>query len=452
MSIKSLKLISLFGLILFTLSYVLHLIVVVRSNNNSLSNYNGLVFRRINQTVSVQKYKDLDSSSKFRLASLSKAITGYAFYLLEKRGILTPGMTVRNALSPKWNITNTEIGDILVGDIISMRSGIEEISTQMPWDFSGMSENYFIEKLNNAMVKTSSKFEYSNTSYAILSLIIQAKTQLTPLDYLIAEFPQMKNELNSSLSKDVVPGKLKIFGYEYPASWLYKRIWKAEYNNPWDGAGNYSASAKGLDFFFQMVLDDNDFMAKLRDLSKKGVDYAYGFGMKKANSDLYLQHRGALSPFGYSGFFVLVPKTKNFILGLSNLDLSFHDFEYISPALSELGIESKSNTLHSFPELVNRLVYEIGGLIAVFQVLPIFLILALFFKIVRQNSVNYIRTIFSRHIFYFNPLTLAALIVIVVFLWKDDLIARIKSLKKSFSPNDYINLIFSLIFLVYFWV
>jgi len=452
MSIKSLKLISLFGLILFTLSYVLHLIVVVRSNNNSLSNYNGLVFRRINQTVSVQKYKDLDSSSKFRLASLSKAITGYAFYLLEKRGILTPGMTVRNALSPKWNITNTEIGDILVGDIISMRSGIEEISTQMPWDFSGMSENYFIEKLNNAMVKTSSKFEYSNTSYAILSLIIQAKTQLTPLDYLIAEFPQMKNEFESSLSKDVVPGKLKIFGYEYPASWLYKRIWKAEYNNPWDGAGNYSASAKGLDFFFQMVLDDNDFMAKLRDLSKKGVDYAYGFGMKKANSDLYLQHRGALSPFGYSSFFVLVPKTKNFILGLSNLDLSFHDFEYISPALSELGIESKSNTLHSFPELVNRLVYEIGGLIAVFQVLPIFLILALFFKIVRQNSVNYIRTIFSRHIFYFNPLTLAALIVIVVFLWKDDLIARIKSLKKSFSPNDYINLIFSLIFLVYFWV
>jgi hypothetical protein len=147
----------------------------------------------------------------------------------------------------------------------------------------------------------------------------------------------------------------------------------------------------------------------------------------------------------------LVSNDQSFIVGLSNLDINFQHPEYVALALSDFAIESKDTDPFSLSDLKNHLIYEMAGFILVFQLLLILLALAFFTSAVRSSSVNYARTIFSRHIFYINSIAVLVFIAIF-FIWKKDIAGHVSALKNSFGFNDYLNLTASLIFPVYIWI
>lgn len=115
------------------------------------------------------------SSSRFLIASISKPFTAILILQLMEQGKLR-GDSRLDGIAP--SLTNTPAGAISIHQLLTHTSGIEEIIGRDP------SKRITFHDLGRASVRTSGEFEYSNTGFVCLALVIEQLTGATYEDAL----------------------------------------------------------------------------------------------------------------------------------------------------------------------------------------------------------------------------------------------------------------------------
>lgn len=147
------------------------------------ANFNGCILVLKNQKVFYEQcegYADfetkspLNDSTMFDLASCSKQFTAMAIMILQEHGKLSYDNTV-NDFFPDFPYKN-----ITIENLLTHTSGLPDYMDMLDkhWDKNKVATNkdileYLIKYKPKASFKPGKEYEYSNTGYAILSLIIE---------------------------------------------------------------------------------------------------------------------------------------------------------------------------------------------------------------------------------------------------------------------------------------
>lgn len=163
-----------------------------RFNGSMLVAKNGkIVFEKYNGLTEVTNGTTIDSSVSFHLASVSKTFTAMAILKLWQENLIQIDSPVTKYLSgfPYPNIT--------IRNMLSHRSGLPNyvhFVESLGWSSNKILTNRdILEMISNNQKKirvgrSDSYFEYSNTNYALLALIIEQVSGISYADYLEKNF------------------------------------------------------------------------------------------------------------------------------------------------------------------------------------------------------------------------------------------------------------------------
>ncbi len=172
-----------------------------------------IVFERYNGLTEINKGQPIDSSIAFHLASVSKTFTAM--------GILKLGQDHKLNIDDPVSkyIENFPYSEITIRNLLSHRSGLPNyvhFMESMGWNTRELLTNHslldFIVKNARKISRgrANSYFDYSNTNYALLALIIEKITNLSYASFLDNTFFKpigMYHTFvyNSSMQKTVLP-------------------------------------------------------------------------------------------------------------------------------------------------------------------------------------------------------------------------------------------------------
>lgn len=154
-------------------------ILVCRNGKTIFENYSGL--------TSVKNGSPIDSTTSFHLASVSKTFTAMAILMLEERGMLDIDDSVSTYLD------GFPFSTISIKNLLSHRSGLPNyvhFAERMGWDSNRFMTNMDLlnmirdhaKKLNAG--RSGAYFDYCNTNYALLALIIEKVSKLSYPEFL----------------------------------------------------------------------------------------------------------------------------------------------------------------------------------------------------------------------------------------------------------------------------
>ena len=147
----------------------------------------------------------LTDSSMFQLASVSKVITGTAVLMLHEREIIDINKPF------KFYFPDFPYENVKVKDLLNHRSGLPNyIYTlnaeicQPNYKMDNMEMyNYFISKNSKMCLKPDTRFNYCNTNYALLALLIEKTTGKTYSQFLKEELFKPLGMKNTATIKDI---------------------------------------------------------------------------------------------------------------------------------------------------------------------------------------------------------------------------------------------------------
>lgn len=163
-----------------------------RFNGSIIVSKNGkIVFEAYNGLTQINKGESIDSATSFHLASVSKTFTGMAILKLweEKQLQIDDLLTVYLPTFP--------YADITLRDLLSHRSGLPNylyFMESLGWDSHETLTN---EELLDFMIKKREKldvgrrnanFDYCNTNYVLLALVIEKVSKMSYANYLNQTF------------------------------------------------------------------------------------------------------------------------------------------------------------------------------------------------------------------------------------------------------------------------
>ncbi len=159
-----------------------------RFNGSILVAKNGkIVFEKYNGLTDLNEGNPIDSSTSFHLASVSKTFTAMAILKLWENNLLQIDSPAVNYL-PQFPYPN-----ITIRNLLSHRSGIPNyvhFVESMGWNSNkNLTNNDLLTLMNNNKQKirvgrNDSYFEYSNTNYALLALIIEQVAKTSYANFL----------------------------------------------------------------------------------------------------------------------------------------------------------------------------------------------------------------------------------------------------------------------------
>lgn len=197
-----------------------------------------------NQVVYQQGYGVADSTGRtvtpqtpFLLASVSKSFTGLAIMQLAESGQLNLDMPVQHYL-PWFRVADAEASaQITLRHLLYHKSGFSEVEgykRNLDNNLTDEALGLSIRRLSNATLNNppGSVYEYSNTNYDVLGLIVQTVTGQTYEAYIqqhIFEPLEMKNSFTSladARANGVSSSYYPFFGFPmvYDAFILYARV------------------------------------------------------------------------------------------------------------------------------------------------------------------------------------------------------------------------------------
>jgi CubicO group peptidase (beta-lactamase class C family) len=163
-----------------------------RFNGAILVSRNGkIVFEKYNGLKEVLSGDPIDSSTAFHLASVSKTFTAMAILRLREKGLLQIEESVSTFLS------GFPFNKITIKDLLSHRSGLPNyvhFAERLGWDAHQFLTNQDILDLiirNANKLKTgrpNAYFDYCNTNYALLALIVEKLSKISFSQFLKKEF------------------------------------------------------------------------------------------------------------------------------------------------------------------------------------------------------------------------------------------------------------------------
>lgn len=147
-----------------------------------------IIFKKSLGYANKSTKKNLTDSSMFQLASVSKVITATAVLMLHERNIIDISKPV------SFYFPDFPYKDVLVQQLLNHRSGLPNYIYTLNSEFyqpnykmsNSDMYNYFISKNTKAYQRPNTRFNYSNTNYALLALLIE-KTSGKPYAQFLQE-------------------------------------------------------------------------------------------------------------------------------------------------------------------------------------------------------------------------------------------------------------------------
>ena len=169
----------------------------------------------------------LNAQTKFELASVSKQFTAMAIVLLQKQGKLSYDDAIAKYI-PELSF----YGPITVRNLINHTSGLADYMDlfDQKWDKSKFVTNQdivneFAKYKPEVVFKPNEKFEYSNTGYALLGLIIEKVSKQSFEKYLKENiFKPLKMENTFVYRSRFNPQKVENYALGYVADSLGKKV------------------------------------------------------------------------------------------------------------------------------------------------------------------------------------------------------------------------------------
>ena len=294
-----------------------------RFNGNILVAHHGKIIYENSHGYADLKLKDtLHLNSVFQLASVSKQFTAMAIMILEERKLLSYKDTIQK-FYPDFPYKNIDIRQLLthrsgIGNYLYFYPKYEDISNI---NNQRLMEIIAIEK-PSVYYKPNSRYDYSNTGYAILAAIVEKVSDLSFAKFITKNIFEPLNMKHSYLYqvgtmdtiKNITKGHHPTLGYAKPL----------EYDKVLGDKGIYST----IEDMFKW--DRSLYSNKLVSLStiekaftpakikyKRERPYGFGFRIKEYSDSLKIAYHGGWWR-GYNSLFVHVPETESTIIIFAN--------------------------------------------------------------------------------------------------------------------------------------
>ncbi|MDP5273910.1 serine hydrolase domain-containing protein [Chengkuizengella axinellae] len=286
--------------------------------------------------------------TKFIMASLTKQFTAVAILMLEESGLLNVDDPITTYFPEA-----SQFEDITIHQLLSMQSGI--VNTDDPYLFEkfGSSTTFpaseeIISAFNEIPLHFNSgeRYEYSNSNYILLGLIIEKVSGMTYEEFLEKNIFQPLGMNNSGYSIDWNLQQNKALGYEVIKE---NEIIPSQYEQYFlvSAAGGLYTSASDLAIWDRALY--TDLLLKKETIEKSYVAYVempyiqrYGYGYGWMVNENQLKHSGLMP--GYTSIIYRDLDSETVIILFSNNEL-FKDS-------LEMGLSALKDVLRS-NELIN---------------------------------------------------------------------------------------------------
>lgn len=264
--------------------------------------------------------RKLNEQSIFELASVSKQFTAMAIVILQKKGKLKYEDKISKYI-PELNFYE----DVTIKHLLNHTSGLPDYMDlfEDKWDKSKFATNQdivneFAKYKPEARFKPNEKFEYSNTGYALLAIIIERLSKKSFDDFLKNSiFKPLKMKNTFVYRSRFKPQKVENYAYGYVLDSLGRKVrpdsfGKSFYAYYLDGiVGDGMVNSTVEDLFIwdralytnKLINDDDRSLIYQSSITSDGKDNKYGFGWFIKEDEKYgkiVNHSG--SWVGYATF------------------------------------------------------------------------------------------------------------------------------------------------------
>jgi len=268
----------------------------------------------------------------FRIASLTKQFTASAILALAKDAKLSVTDPVSKYFPeyPKANLEKDGV-EVTLHHLLSHSSGLPTADRTKyyfdnVWDRPIDKDLLIAEaKLLPLAQKPGTKFQYLNYGYFLLGVVIERVSGQSYEAFLRTRFFDRlgMNDTGAILGAAATPRAA--VGYHPTASGSLETMTDDPTFRDRDltfafGAGQIYSTVSDL-ARWERALGAHEIAGEEQLFTPNLNGYGYGWFEKKKGSLVYYWHNGALSPLGFSSFYVRVPSTQRMVVYLSNLDL-----------------------------------------------------------------------------------------------------------------------------------
>lgn len=276
-------------------------------------------------------------NTNFRLASVTKQFTATAVLLLIERGKLKFDETLTD-IYPNFPDYGKKI---TIKNLLNHTSGIIDYENLIPDSVTvQVSDNDVLKmmmKQDSTYFETGSKWQYSNTGYALLSQIVEKISGKTFPEFLkenIFDPLDMENTVAHLEGKDIVTNRA--YGYDKTDSgWVRK---DQSVTSAVLGDGGIYSNIKDMykwdqSLYSDKILDDEYRNASMtRGTLNNGdkIDYGYGWRLTNYNDKEIVYHTGSTQ--GFRNIIYRIPSEKFTVIILTNRN---EESEFVTKGLAE---------------------------------------------------------------------------------------------------------------------
>lgn len=266
-------------------------------------------------------YADLENKvlanceTNYRIGSVTKQFTAMGILVLIKQGKLNYNTKLTDII-PEF----PEYGKkITVKNLLVHRSGLQSYFKLYPKDAEKQIVDkdvlHLLKEQDSLLFPANSKFEYSNSGYAVLALIIERVSGKSFKDFMGKEIFGKTGMTNSTIYLNGLKIKNRALGYEFNDT-----IFENKDQNAWSavqGDGGVYSSVNDFKDWDKSLYDDrlvnedlrNDAFSSWDENGKiKEKGYGFGWDIDVKNGRKYLLHGGTTT--GFRSFVLRIPSEK----------------------------------------------------------------------------------------------------------------------------------------------
>ncbi|MEO8231087.1 MAG: serine hydrolase domain-containing protein [Ignavibacteriota bacterium] len=272
----------------------------------------------------VENNVSANTSSLYRIASISKSITAIAVLQLWERGLISLDTDARTYITT-FPVKRYKFS---IRQILNHTSGIRNYKDG-EFDnkkyFATTEDAFKLFAYDSLNFEPGTKYEYTTLGYSLLAAIVENVTKTSFENYLRNNIflPAGMNSTLIDKQRDIIPNRVR--GYEKNAESKIVNAPLADISVKVAGGGLLSTS-KDILLFAKAILENKllkqstlDMMIRRSKLkSGKEIDYGLGFSLTFENDSLrYISHSGAGT--GFSAMLLIDLKQKNASVDLINI-------------------------------------------------------------------------------------------------------------------------------------
>lgn len=277
-------------------------------------------------------YRDFDTKSVlkketlFYIASLSKSITAIAISLMAEKGLLSFDDKAVKFVENLPAYTDK----ITIRQLLNHTSGIRDYENILEKkDLTNNDVVYWLHDQDGLTFEPGTKFQYSNSGYVILSLIIEKVSKMTYAEFLKKNIFEPLQMHHTVVYEPGIVITDKAIGYNRD-----KQV--DDYSILTTGDGGIYSTAEDL-FKLEKALRTDQLLSEestkwlyQTPVMKDGTHSTYGAGwfIEKTDGGLITQHTGGLA--GFRSLFWRDLKNGNTIIALTNQGDAFPIFDFLN--------------------------------------------------------------------------------------------------------------------------